>query len=281
MDIADMLTFMLKLQTLVDEKDFDGAEELVDELLLKYPDMPMLLFTKALCLDAKGQFSEAFEYCRKARDLDDSIVPDDFYTALEYKVKNAPKTRTPKRVSDEKKIPSLLNSGANLIERQEFNKAKAFFDRVLGIDGENIEAIVCKAYCINKLGKIFDSHKLIRGIDRYEISPEFLKFYDELKNLDINDARPNRQSCEEVSRLCDEGFRHIEEFEIKDAKSCFNRALKIDENDVNPVVGNAYCLFHLGYYVLSLKECRKAIDMDIESVDRKFYRKVKAKVNEM
>ena len=281
MDFGDLLTFMLKLQDLVDEKDFDGADELVDELLEKYPDMPVLLFTKALCLDAKGQYCEAFEYCRKARDLDDSIVPDDFYTRLEYKAGNSPKTAKAKRPSDEKKIQALLNSGVNLIGRQEYNKAKAFFDRVLGMDNENIEATVCRAYCINRLGKIFDSHKLINGIDRYEIDPKFLKFHDELKGIETADSRPERESSKEVSQLCDEGFRHIEDYKIKDAKSCFNKAIKIDENDANPVVGNAYCLYHLGYYVLSLKECQKAIDMDIESVDRRFYRKVKAKVDEM
>lgn len=281
MDFGDLLTFMLKLQTLVDEKDFDGAEEVVDELLLKYPDMPVLLFTKALCLDAKGQFEEAFEYCRKARNLDEDIVPDDFYSSVEFKANNSPKVRAKRKAGDEAKIPSLLNSGANLIDRGEFNKARAFFDRVLGIDAENVEAMVCKAYCINRLGKILDSHAMIREIDRYEIDPKFLRFHDELRGVEIDDARPNHESSSEVTRLCDEGFTHVENYRIKDAKACFNRAVKIDGDDVNPVVGNAYCLFYLGYYVLSLKECQKAINMDIESVDRKFYRKVKARVNEL
>lgn len=281
MEFGDLLVFILKIQTLVDDKDFEGAEELVDELLEKYPDMPMLLFTKALCLDGKGKYVEAFDYCKKAKDLDDSIVPDDFFRALEYKASNYPKTETVEKPSEISKIPSLLNSGVNLIERQEYNKAKLFFDRVLGIDENNLEAVVARAYCLNKLGKIFDSHKLLKGIDRYEIDPKFLRFFDEVKGIEVEDAHQDHESCGEVSDLCDEGFRHIEDYRIRDAKVCFNKASRIDEMDANPIVGNAYCLFHLGYYVLALKECKKAIDMDIESVDRKFYRKVKAKANEL
>lgn len=281
MDFGDLLTFILKIQTLVDDKDFDGAEKLVDELLVKYPDMPMLLFTKALCLDAKGEFGEAFEYCRRAREIDEGIVPDEFYNAAEYKAKNSPKAKRREKHSEKRKIPSLLDSGVNLIERQEYNKAKHFFERVLGIDEDNLEAFVARAYCLNRLGMLSESRRLTKCIDRYELDPKFLHFFDEIRAIEAEDARPDHESLKEVRQLCDEGFKNIAEYRIRDAKICFNKALKIDENDANPVIGNAYCLYHLGYYVLALKECRKAIDMDVESVDRKFYRKVKAKASEV
>ena len=85
------------------------------------------------------------------------------------------------------------------------------------------------------------------------------------------------QNDEEVTRLCDRGFRYIEDFRFKDAKVCFNKASKLNPYDINPIVGNAYCLYHLGYYVLSLKKCRQALKMDDESIDEEFYSKVKAK----
>lgn len=91
----------------------------------------------------------------------------------------------------------------------------------------------------------------------------------------------SKENGEEASKLCDKGFRYIEEFRIKDAKVCFNRALKLNPHDVNPIVGNAYCLYHLGYYVLSLKNCEQALKMDSDALSEEFYDKVKSKVNEV
>ena len=85
------------------------------------------------------------------------------------------------------------------------------------------------------------------------------------------------QNDDEISKLCDKGFRHIENFRFKDAKVCFNRASKLNPYDINPIIGNAYCLYHLGYYVLSLKMCNMALKIDENSLDDDFYRKVKSK----
>ncbi|MEE1335877.1 tetratricopeptide repeat protein, partial [Methanobrevibacter sp.] len=167
------------------------------------------------------------------------------------------------------------------IGKREFNKAKLFFDRALNIQSDNIEALVCQAYCLDSLGKRTYAHELVDDVDRFEIAPEFLKYFDELMGIDAEDACYDHESLKEVTDLCDDGFNYLEDFKIKDAKACFNRALKLDSKDVNPVVGNAYCLYHLGYYVLAFKECKKAINMDLNSIDRNFYRKVKSKANEV
>jgi tetratricopeptide (TPR) repeat protein len=278
MDLSDLI-LLLKVNTLIEQRDFEGANELVDELLEQNPDDASIIFAKALCLDVMGDFEKALEMADKAKDIDDSVVNDDFYNALVYKAKNTVK-RTPKK-SEKSKIPSILNSGINLIEKGEFNKAKLFFDRAMGIQSDNIEALVCQAYCFDKLGKKTHALESIDDVDRFEVDPKFLSYYDELMGIDVEDAQYNHISLPEVTDLCDDGFRHIENFKIKDAKACFNRALKLDSKDVNPVVGNAYCLYYLGYYVLSFKECKKAINMDIESIDRAFYRKVKAKASEV
>ena len=278
MDFSDLI-LLFKVNTLIEQKDFEGANEVVDELLEDNPDNASVLFAKALCLDAMGDFEEALKMAEKARDIDSDVVPDEFYNSVKFKANNTVKT-TPK-VSEESKIPSILKSGENLIEKNEFNKAKMFFDRALGIQSDNIEALVCQAYCFDRLGKRTHAHELIDDVDRFEIDPKFLKYYDELLGLDVEDAQYTHESLREVTDLCDEGFRNIENYKIKDAKACFNRALKLDSKDVNPVVGNAYCLYYLGYYVLSFKECKRAINMDIESVDRVFYRKVKAKAREV
>lgn len=278
MDLSDII-LLFRVNTLLEEKDFEGANEIVDDLIEQNPDNASILFAKALCLDAMGNFSEALEMAEKAREIDSDAVSDDFYNAVKFKANNTVK-KTPK-VSEESKIPSILRSGENLIGRGEFNKAKLFFDRALGIQSDNIEALLCQAYCFDRLGKKTHALKLIDDVDRFEIDPGFLKYYDELLGLDVEDAHYTHESLQEVTDLCDKGFDYIEDYKIKDAKACFNKALKIDSKDVNPVVGNAYCLYYLGYYVLSFKECKKAINMDIESLDRTFYRKVKAKAREV
>lgn len=79
------------------------------------------------------------------------------------------------------------------------------------------------------------------------------------------------ESLPEVVDLCDEGFRHIRNFKIKEAKVCFNRASKLDSRDVNPIIGNAYCLYYLGYYVLALRKYDEALKIDPDCVDDEFY----------
>ena len=86
------------------------------------------------------------------------------------------------------------------------------------------------------------------------------------------------ESLPEVVNLCDEGFRHIKNFKIKEAKICFNRASKIDSKDVNPIIGNAYCLYYLGYYVLALKKYDEALKLDPDCVDEEFYSNLTSKV---
>lgn len=275
----DNLQLWFKVTALIEEKDFEGANELLDDMIAQDPDNVHLIFAKSICLDAMGKFSEALEMANKARESGDNIVPDEFYNSLTFKAGNAIE-KTPK-ISEESKIPSLLKSGVNLIERNEFNKAKLFFDRILSIQSENIEALICQAYCYDCLGMKSHAHNLVEDIDRFEIDPGFLRYYDELLGIDADDVHLNHESLKEVADLCDRGFDYIVKFKIKDAKVCFNKAKKLDENDVNPVVGNAYCLYHLGYYVLAFKECRKAINMDIESIDRTFYRKVKSRAKEV
>lgn len=278
MDLSD-LVLLFKVQTLIEQKDFEGANEVVDDLLKQNPDNASIIFAKALCLDAMGDFEASLEMAEKARSIDVDVVPDDFYNAIVFKANNAVK-QTPKK-SEKSKIPSILKSGENLIERGDFNKAKLFFDRALGIQDDNMEALVCQAYCFDSLGKKTHAHELVDDIDRFEIDPKFLRYYDELMGIDADDACYDHISLKEVTDLCDDGFGYLKDYKIKDAKACFNKALKLDDKDVNPVVGNAYCLYHLGYYVLAFKECKKAINMDIESIDRDFYRKVKSKASEV
>lgn len=279
MDLSELL-LLFKVNDLIEKRDFEGAMELVDDLLNQNPDSANVIFAKALCLDAMGDFEAALEMAEKARNIDSDVVPDEFYNAVSFRAKNTVK-KTPPKASEESKIPSILKSGTNLIERGEFNKAKLFFDRALSIQSDNIEALVCQAYCFDRLGKKTYAHQLVYDIDRFEIAPDFLKYYDELMGIDVEDAYYDHESLKEVSDLCDEGFNYIDDYKIKDAKVCFNKALKLDSKDVNPVIGNAYCLYHLGYYVLAFEECKKAINMDIKSIDRSFYRKVKAKAREV
>ena len=165
MDFSDLL-LLLKVNELIEKKDFEGANEVVDELLGQNPDNASILFAKALCLDAMGDFQEALKMAEKAKNIDSDVVPDEFYNSVSFKVNNAVK-RTSKR-SEESKLPSILNSGSNLIDKGEFNKAKLFFDRALGIQSENIEALVGQAYCFDRLGMKTRAHELIDDVDRFK-----------------------------------------------------------------------------------------------------------------
>lgn len=88
-----------------------------------------------------------------------------------------------------------------------------------------------------------------------------------------------QESLPEVAVLCDEGFRYIRNFKIKEAKVCFRKASKLDSRDANPIVGEAYCLYYLGYYVLALKKCDEALELDPDCVGDEFYMEVSDKAN--
>ncbi len=120
-----------------------------------------------------------------------------------------------------------------------------------------------------------------RKLSSYEICENCGRIID--SDDDVCDAcgyilRPH-ESLPEVMDLCDEGFALIKDFKIKEAKVCFNKALKLDSMDVNPIIGNAYCLYYLGYYVLALKECDEALKLDADCVDEDFYEDVVNKAN--
>lgn len=278
-----ILMGLVEAQSCLDDGDYEGASRVFDRMLKDHPDNPAILFGKALCLYNMGQYDEALNYCEKARAIDEDAVPVDFYNQLKYKTGDNPFPESPhkkKKRSEESKIPAILKSGVNLIKKHEYNKANSFFDRALKIDDKNTDAIVCRAYCISNLGRKSLALSMCDKIDRYELNVDFLSFYDELMNIEADDAMPqNRPSNDEVTRLCDEGFEYVRKVEFKNALKCFNKASKIDSEDVNPIIGQAYCSFYLGYYVKALKECRLALSMDITSVDRKFYRQVKFKAD--
>lgn len=278
-----ILMGLIEAQSCIEEGDYEGANRAFDKMLSEHPDNPAILFGKSLCLYNMNQYEEALVYCEKARAIDEDAVPAEFYNQLKYKTGDNPFPESPqkkKKRSDESKIPSILKSGVNLIKKQEYNKANSFFDRALKIDDTNTDAIVCQAYCLSNLGRKSRALSICDKIDRYELNVDFLCFYDELMNIEADDAKPiDRPSNGEVTRLCDEGFEYLQDENYVKASKLFTKASKVDSEDINPIIGMAYCSFHLGYYVKALKECRIALGMDITSVDRKFYRKVKIKAD--
>ena len=74
----DNLQLWFKVTALIEEKDFEGANELLDDMIAQDPDNVHLIFAKSICLDAMGKFSEALEMANKARESGDNIVPDEF-----------------------------------------------------------------------------------------------------------------------------------------------------------------------------------------------------------
>ena len=121
----------------------------------------------------------------------------------------------------------------------------------------------------------------IRELSSYDLCPNCGRIIDDCDEIchacgiDLK----HHESLPEVVALCDVGFRYIKDFKIKEAKTCFNKASRIDSKDVNPIIGNAYCLYYLGYYVLALKKCDEARKLDPDCVDEEFYDKVMRKAN--
>ena len=121
----------------------------------------------------------------------------------------------------------------------------------------------------------------IRDLHSYELCEKCGRIIDECDEIchACGVVLKPHESVPEVVELCDEGFMHIKNYKIKEAKICFNKALKIDSRDANPIVGDAYCLYYLGYYVLALKRFDEALKLNPDCVDEDFYNKVASKVD--
>ena len=121
----------------------------------------------------------------------------------------------------------------------------------------------------------------VRNLASYELCENCGRIIDEddeaCPSCGVN-LKPH-ESLPEVVDLCDEGFRYIKRFKIKDAKLCFNKASKLDSKDVNPIIGNAYCLYYLGYYVLAIKKYEEALEIDPDCLDEDFYNSLVSKAD--
>ena len=232
--------------------DYFLAEEIYDEILARQEDNADALFGKGKCLFNRCRYAEALESCDRAREIDPDAVPKRFYSQLLFAVKTNSRdyTRDVSQHSDFRDYKSKMcpNCGHSI---------NPFF-------------VICP-FCD------FD----LRQLSLHDVCEDCGRIiYDDVCRY-CGDVPVPHESLRRVAELCDEGFRHIGNFKIKEAKICFDRASKIDSNDANPVVGIAYCFYYLGYYVLALNKCDEAMKLDSDSVDEEFYGKVKSKVDSL
>ena len=228
------------------------AERIYDDVLGEDENNADALFGKAECLFNRCRYDEALELCDRARQIDSDSIPDVFYNQLILAVDANSKDyrRNASRHSHlrDYKSKECPNCGHSI---------NPFF-------------VICPV-CD------FD----LRDLHLYEVCGKCGRIIDDTDGICRNcedDAMPH-ESAASVIQLCDEGFGHIENYRIKEAKICFDRASRIDSKDANPIAGSAYCFYHLGYYVLALKKCDEALKLDSESIDEVFYNKVKSKAD--
>ena len=241
-----------KANDFLSKGDFISGEKIYDDILARDENNVDALFGKAKCYFNRCNYSKALEICDLAREIDSSAVPDEFYNQLLLAVKS------------NNDYHSRNASHAN--------------------HSDNVDSKMCP-YCGREINPFmvicpfceFD----FRDYDLYEKCENCGRLVDECDAVCANcgEVLKSHESIPEVVRLCDEGFRLIKDYKIKEAKICFNKASKIDSKDATPIVGSAYCLYYLGYYVLALKKCDEALKLDPDSVDDGFYNDVNDKVN--
>ena len=159
-----------------------------------------------------------------------------------------------------------------------------------------------KAYCLYKWGHVVLSARLCKRVSRFDLDKNFQYLYDEMAvnfaNSDGSSSRcsessfggsgsssrasgSNSSSNYQVNKLCDDGFKHMERYEIKDALVCFKKAVKLDSGNVRAIEGLAQCLYNLGYYIPALNKYEEALNINSDAVDYEFYRKVKIKAEKL
>jgi tetratricopeptide (TPR) repeat protein len=214
--------------------DYFLAEEIYDEVLAGQEDNADALFGKAKCYFARCRYAEALESCERAREIDPDAVSERFYNQLLWAVKTNSRdySRDVPQHSDFRDYKSKMcpNCGRSI---------NPFF-------------VICP-FCDFDLREL-SMHEVCGQCGRIMDDSEGICHYCE------GIAMPH-ESIRKVAELCDEGFRHIRNFRIKEAKICFDKASKLDSNDANPVVGTAYCFYYLGYHdILDYFDCHDILD---------------------
>lgn len=232
--------------------DYISGEKIYDDILASDEKNVDALFGKAKCYFNRCNYSKALEMCDYARKINFDAIPDDFYNQVVLAVKS--------------------NNDYYSRSASHFNHCDTHNSKVCPYCGREINQfmVICP-FCD------FD----FRDYDLYDKCENCGRLVDDCDVVCANcgEVLKVHESIPEVIQLCDEGFRLIKNYKIKEAKICFNKASKLDSLDATPIVGSAYCLYYLGYYVLALKKCDEALKLDPDSVDKGFYNDVNDKAN--
>ncbi len=177
---------------------------------------------------------------------------------------------------------SMLVEANALLKEGNYDTALAAFDAVLSFNPKNTIALFGKATCWYNKGSYDKSLEIAEKaleIDGDCIPGDIFEVIKDVANGGTPPAAPGEEysSDDSVSDLCDDGFRYLRDNNIVKASKTFNRANKMDPNDPNPIVGQAYCSYNLGYHKKALEECNRALKLEYGIVDDDFLRKVKQK----
>ena len=261
-------------------------------------------FNEVLQLDSSNENAKVgIAYCfyksrnfLKAYNLCSTVKPDNLnfnYIIFYNKIMTYyERKRNPSSKSNEEN--SLLNSALRSIEKRDYKTARNLFKKASKLYPKNPDIIVGHAYCFYKENRLSYSRTLCKKVDKFKLGYPFLSFYDEIMRTNANnnesnydtpgkteqsDNFQNTSNNSNVSELCRKGNHYLRNNNLKEAKKCFNKALKINPDEVDALMGNAKCFYHFGYDALALQECEKALKIDKSIAKNSFYLEVKEKVD--
>ena len=282
-------SLLVKGWSLISNSDFYSARNIFEEALRLDSNNVKATVGFAYCLYRLGDLEHAYNLCEGLYTgyLNGNTL--NYYSEILSAYSGRSSSRSSSGYgsgprSSSTSISSLLVKGWSLISNSDFYSARNIFEEALRLDSNNVKATVGFAYCLYRLGDLEHAYNLCEGLYTGNLNGNTLNYYSEILNaysgksskstsVSKNYSSNNRK----IIKLCEDGFKYIEEYKIKEAKKCFNKALKLEPNNPKAIYGNAMCLYKLGYYIPALDECEKALQIDENVVDYNFYQQVKNK----
>ena len=162
-------------------------------------------------------------------------------------------------------VSELLSQGGELALRQQYDKALPYFDKVLEIDPQNLDALKAKGFILI-FTRDFEEASLI--LDKVlELDPNDRPSL-ELKVVALGtvgeseDREPYLLRIAEINQkiesLISKGHEYYESSELEEALSYFDSALELDPDNVNAFNAKAVIFFDLGKWEESIISIRKA-----------------------
>jgi tetratricopeptide (TPR) repeat protein len=149
-------------------------------------------------------------------------------------------------------IDELLEAGEDFLKNRNYNEACKLFEQVLGIDSDNIQAL------------------LGFGIAYWEISEDneqeinrVLQYFDQVLELDEN----NTIARVEKGKVLTQKAKITGKIEFaEEANKCFDRVLSVDKENIEASVAKGQALYFLGRYEDALIPLNLALEKEPKNI---------------